>query len=448
MRWTRRGLLLLAVGASAFPLALVLHAAAPALVGVLLVALALAQRAPVVDVTARREAPARVVAGEPFEVVTILEDAGGARVHADDDAPPGLRMLARVEETKPGRAIVRARVVADDPGLVLWESVRVRFGDAWGLREDALRLSLPTSVEVAPDRDALLKGKRAGQALKTASRTKSARGHDREPEVERLRDFQPGDRLRDVAWAQVSKLGRLITRELRRESVLPVIVLLQATPSMRRARRRSKLASCARAALAVAAAANARGVGVGLVAWSEHGVEAQTRVASGRRALAESILRLANLPPALPARDAPSAPAASRPLEPAERAFLAASHAFSGAAAGVTPTEAALAALGRVATQPSIVVAFLDVEETPELAGALLARLKAHGHKPVLVCPASGAHAYARKDVDAGILRQLLAWRAHRAEAASLARRHGAPFVVLGPSLTDETVEGVVRSAA
>ena len=449
MRRTRLGVALLAVGACAFPAALVLRSPALAMVGLLLLALVLGQRPPPVEIRVRREVPAEVVVvGEPFEVRTIVEDALRGNVALEEDAPAAIEVIERVVERRPGLATIRLRAVARAPGLVAWDAVLVRHQDAWGVTEETMRMPLFDAIRVAPEKELLSQGRRAAAHVKADTRVKSARGHDREPEVERLREYQAGDRLRDIAWSQVSKLGKLITRELRRETTLPLVLLVDATPTMRRGAR-PKLGTAARAALTVVAAGHARGVGVGLVAWSENGVEAQVRVSSARRILAEAVAKLAALPPALPHVVAASTTRArvEARLTTEERAFLAAVNVFS-ATAGVTPTEAAFAALARVASQPSTIVAFVDGEERPELVAVLLARLKARGHRVTLVAPASGPHAYRQGEVDGEAVAALVRWRRHRAEVTALAARYGAPFLSLGPSLSDADVEGVVRSSA
>lgn len=450
MRRTRFGTLLLVAGWACFPLAFVFHTLAPALLGVLLVALVVSAPRPSADVTVEREAPAHATALEPFEVITRASDPSGAPLSIEEVLPPGVRVVSSVMESRAGSSTKRMQVVADDPGMVAWTTVHVRSHDPWGIWEDGTTLRLFDATRVRPELSILAVGRRLGKGLDEDLQVQSSRGFDFEPEIELLREYQPGDRLRDIDWAHTAKLGELVSRQMRRKVSQPVIILIQADRRMRWRRRASKLATCVRTAVAVAAAAESGGLGVGLVAWSEKGLETQVRVAGGRKALLGAIARIGAMPEPL-VRDeipAPPEPAAPRTIAPEERAFLQATSAFAARTLNSsTPLEAAFAALARVAPQPSLVVAFLDAEETPGVAQLVLQRIQRHGHRGIVVAPASGAHHYALHEADEEVVAKLVAWHRNRLHSTDLARRLGSPYVVLGPEVTPQAIEEVIRSA-
>lgn len=450
MRHTRFALLLLVVGWACFPFALVVGSLAPAFLGVLLIALVEGRARPTVSPEVSRDVPARVTAAEPFTVVVRARNATGELpLFVEDELPPGVRVLSSTTDAALGRVERRLEVVADDPGVQVWGAVRVRFQDAWGLLEDEVRVPVASVTEVRPEPALLARGRRVGKSVDLSQRAKRSTGLDWEPEIERLRDYQAGDRLRDVDWAHTAQLGKLITREMRRETLLPVIILLQATSSMRPRVGQSKLATCARAALATIAAAQSRHLATGLVAWSERGVEAQVRPAMGQRALTSAMLRLGALPAdpiaAPPRASEPSSAPATPSAE--ERAFLEATGAFLGTRGAATPLEDALATLSRVASQPSLVVAFVDGEEDPRLVQALSERLRTHGHRAVFVVPACGAHRYRKRDVDENAINVLLRWRTNREVAATNARKHGFSLLPLPPRVDETAIREVVASA-
>lgn len=450
MRRTRFGLLLLSAGWACFPLALVFGTLAPALVGVVLVSLATCARTPVTDLHLTRDAPRRVVAGEPFEVrVEAVDRIGAAPLFLRMDLPRGARLVESQEENHRGRATLRLTVILQDPGVVLWPGVVVRDQDGWGVWERELHLSPFAATEVLPESELLAQGREAASSAPTGDQVEDRRGFDLTPEVETYRDYMSGDRLKDVSWSHTSRLGRLISKELRRESAEPVVLLVQATRSMRLQLKDSKLATCLRMAVASAAAFQAVGRSVGLLAWSERGVEAQVRVGAGRRLMSEAMLRVGALPGALPVDHLPKIqgrPSAG-PLPAEARAFLRATRAFRSASSAATPVESALAGLTRVTMQPSLVLAFLDAEETPEVATLVLQRLHRQGHRVLLVSPAAGAHHHRARDLNDDVVQDLLTWMRNREAVATAARRHGTPFVAVGPDLTDESIREVVRSA-
>lgn len=453
MRRTRFGVLVLATGWAMFPLALVIGSVTPALLGVVLVAIATTARVPEASVTVERDLPARAAAGDAIEVTTRVSATLPVPVFVRDAPPPGVVVEEATNVPGRGTASVVTRVRADAPGMHAWRAVEVRYQDAWGLVEEVFSVPLVDHVEATPEATVIASGERAGRQGHMGSRSRSRSGFEIVPEIDRLRDYQPGDRLRDVDWGRSSRFQRLISRELRRDAPRPVIVLVHAGASMRRARRMSKMATTARAAAAVVSAAHGGGLSVGLVAWSERGLEAQTRLSGDRTSVQNAVARLAALPAALPATELPEMDlpraGAAQPPSREERAFLAAASTFRPQAGGsATPVEAALASVGRVSPQPSIVVAFVDAEESPSLAITVVDRLRRKGHVVVVAAPASGAHHYARREVDDRVLDRLVSWRLHREEVAQACRARRVPFLSLGPHGLDESIAEVIRSAA
>ncbi len=448
-RRTRLGILLIAAGAFCFPLGLAFRTLAPAFLGVVLISLALTARVPLPIVAAERTLPHRAYTGESFEVVTTAQGPAGAPLFIDAPTALGARLVS--SDLIPGRGSARLvqRFTAASPGTLTWLPVSVRVQDTWGVVEDVVTVPLLDHLQVIPSAGALAEGRKLGRRALFKRRSKSIIAADEEPEVERLREGQPGDRLRDIDWAHTSKLGRIIVRQMTNEPLRPVVVLMDATSSMRLHRRESKLATAVAAALTVATAAHVTGIRVGLVAWSERGVEAQVRVAGSRHVLTTTMARLGGLPSAgtedaqKSAREVP--PGA---LTHVERSFLEAAATFSPHARGAaTPLESALAAISKASPQPSLVIAFLDVEENPNLAEIVTRRLRLRGHQSVVVGLATGAHHHSLADVDSDLVERLVAWRVNRERARGACVHGRVPFHILGPKTTTKHLAEVVKSA-
>lgn len=451
MRFTRLGMLLLVVGWSCFVLALLVGSLGPAVLGTLLVAAVLAQRvsAPVVEVT--REAPGRARVGEMASCVLSVKGPAGAPLVVEAEAPRQLR----VEREELTRARGEARLVQEGvfvaPGVAGWLDARVRVQDPWGVVEDVLTVPTRAFTRVLPDTSGVEEGRRAGKRGLSTGSTKHRLATDWEPEIERLRDYQPGDKFRDIDWAHSTQFNKLIVREMARHQQLPVIVLLQATSSMRWRRRASKLETGIQSALAVLSAAQTAGLPVGLVAFDDKGVAAQVKAIASRKAVQMALDGLAALPSASEGEGpSPRVLDASVMLAATseERAFLEAVSQFDASGArGVTPVEAALGALTRVSPQPALVVCILDVEETPAIARTVAARLLKRGHRPVVAGVASGAHHYTLREVDDDVASRLVTWRTNREAAAGACARQRVPFLTLGPTLTASGIREVIESA-
>lgn len=451
MRRTPLGSLILAAGWFCFPLALVVGTLAPAILGVLLVALVTAQRPAPPVVTVRREAPSQAKQGEPMVVVTEATGPDGAPLDIVDAPPPQLRVTSTKRHDERGRVQLVQHLVPEAPGVMTWGTVRVRVKDAWGVMEDEVSVPLPHHLRVLPDESGMQTGRRVGRRGVATGSAKHRLATDWEPEIERLRDYQGGDRFRDIDWAHSTQVGKLIVREMSRHQQLSVVVLLQASQSMRWKRRASKLETGIQASLAILSAAQAAGLPVGLVAFDDRGVAAQVKAIASRKAVQASLERLAALPGPVVGE---AAPPRVRPAEetvaasPRQRAFLEAVSAFDARGSrGLTPIESALGAIARVSPQPALVVCLLDVEENPAIANAVTGRLRRHGHRPVVVGLATAAHHYALREVDDAVLDRILTWRTNRATAQGTCDRQRVPFLMMGPRVTPEAVRGVVQSA-
>lgn len=451
MRRTRLGTLVLAVGWLCFPIALVAGTLAPAILGVLLVAAAARRRPNAATVDVSRTLPADAASGEPFEVEIVARAPGGSPLLLHQPIPQGVAVLDA--KATPGRGVARLalRLVASRAGVVTLGPPVARVQDAWGLWEMEVTAPMLDHVRVVPGTSAIESGRRAGRRLDVGAKAKRRLEGDVEPEIERLRDHQPGDRIRDIDWAHSTKLSKLISRELTRRAPLPVIVLLQATASTRLQRRVSKLDTGIDAALGILAAANAAALPAGLVAWDDAGVRAQVRIGSTRQVLTLALKRLAALPARRELEEVEATGEAPERVEAPtaqEREFLDAIGTFDPTGArGLTPLESALGAVARVSSQPALVIALLDVEEEPALARAVASRLQRRGHRCVVAGFASGAHHYGLREVDDAVLASLVRWRVHRDRAAKACRTLRVPFFTLPPGITPAAIKEVVGSA-
>lgn len=450
MARTSLGRFVLSAGWGSFAVALVTGSIAAAFLGVLLVACTLGARVQAHQFDIRPALPPRAEEGETFQLHIECRTRDATIPLRIRQPLPTEIVLLRSEDT-PGRGVARLAMDAraDHPGRVHFPPIEVRFQDPWGLVEEVVRIPWTTPLAIAPRPEGLHAGKKAGRRGGLGTRARRRLEADWEPELRGLRDFLPGDRFRDVDWAHSTKLSKLIAREMERHSSMPVVALVQATAAPRRARRMSKLSTIIQAATGVMAAAQSAGLPAGLVAFDDRRVIGHVRASTSRRVLRLALEQLRNLPEAPPLRalHPRQAPRIEAPTA-AERAFLeAVGDLDPEAPRGITPLEGALRSVGSVTAQPSLVVCFLDAEETPDLVSVVVSRLQQRGHRCIVVAPASGMHQFAASDVDDAALDALAMWQENRARARGAARKLKAPFYSLRPRVDAAFLAGVLGSA-
>jgi len=117
-----------------------------------------------------------------------------------------------------------------------------RIGKLRGWVYDPLKL-YKKSIEHEIEQEVIVQSsKKAIKKAKTYSKRSYAEEFAENPfaftvrsnEFEGIREFQPGDSLRDIHWKSFSKLGKLMTRVYERVSPIGTQIFLDCSPSMRR----------------------------------------------------------------------------------------------------------------------------------------------------------------------------------------------------------------------
>lgn len=438
----------LVVGAAwlGFLVAFLVGSLLPAVVGLVLLSAVAASRRQLagVTVTARRRLPSRAEAEEAFHVRLEASSAPPLPLRVREHPPQGLRIASRAPGGGRGRATEDLALVAPSAGTIEFAEATVAVTDPWGFYEARRAIVLRERLRLEPP--SLIAGvaRRLGRRSAVETVRRSRRGHDLLPETERVREYQPGDRTRDIDWPRTSRQAAIIVRERERAAPRPVAILLDASPSMRWQRRVAKITTAAALASAVAAAANAAGVRASVVFFDEQGVM-PTSLSSDREGARAGAARLASLPPPIPVHDIPRFAMLDRPLDGRERRALQALAPFvAGAGPGLPPLDASLRLLDRATSGRTLVIPILDAESHPRRAEVAAQRLAFAGHDVVVVAPATGPHHYSRAEAVGPILDEIVRARIRRdALRARLAPR-GVPVLSLRPGGEVDTLREVV----
>ena len=174
-------------------------------------------------------------------------------------------------------------VVPRERGDAAMAGAALQWRDGWGLVERWGIAPLDQTVRVYPS---LEEGRRQSMFLirsrQITLEKRRAKRFGGGREFDSLRDYQPGDEQRDVAWSASARRGKLVTKLYQPERSQTLWLLVDAGRLLRaRVGQQTMLDSTVTAALTLAQVALASGDRVGLLAY---GRRLQHRVAPGRGA--------------------------------------------------------------------------------------------------------------------------------------------------------------------
>ena len=239
-----------------------------------------------------RPVPA-VWAGSDFTVRVTVTPCGTARlpfVHLADRPPtdlvPGHRSNSAAFDLRPGEpAVIEYRLRADAPGVIRFEGLQVRVADVAGLFYRRLFIRQPVEFLVLPpltDEEGRHRGTKRFNTLPPPG-VHRLRRPGSGSELLDLRDYQPGDPPKMIAWKPSAKRGTLITKEIENEVPVRSVLFLDASNGARvGAPGRAPVARSAEVVAALTQAAGANRDLVGLTIFDETSTDvtapARTRV--------------------------------------------------------------------------------------------------------------------------------------------------------------------------
>jgi len=183
-----------------------------------------------------------VVPGAPFEVKCYVRHRGSTPIVLSglspivpggarfvDEEPPLLLLGARA------RTEFSFRLVAPAAGRVVLHGLAVALRGPLGLFEVPLYFPNPLAIKVLPRAAASTRGpartitglpvERSGRVL--------LRRHGGGTELRELRDHQPGDPFKAIAWKATARAGKLLVREVEREVQETHYIVLDVSGTMR-----------------------------------------------------------------------------------------------------------------------------------------------------------------------------------------------------------------------
>lgn len=131
------------------------------------------------------------------------------------------------------RADLGIRCACRAAGLAVLHGARVDIEGPLGLFETRLYFPNRLRLAVMPVRATSRSVVTTPLDARAIPRKSSRQRRDEGTDIHELRDFRPGDPFRRIAWKTSARLGKLIVRELEREELGSVELVLDAGPTMR-----------------------------------------------------------------------------------------------------------------------------------------------------------------------------------------------------------------------
>ncbi|MFX0206842.1 MAG: DUF58 domain-containing protein [Candidatus Hodarchaeota archaeon] len=181
-------------------------------------------------------------ANKPFNIVLkIKNNSYIAYLDLEDKIPRGCSLHKGTNKYSilmvPGKEYnIKYSIYASERGHYTFKGVKVTIKDKSKLFQYTMNWALISTLRVHSDIDSIKKSKAMAKIEKlniTAKVGDRATGI-RSFELEKLRDYMPGDRLKDIEWKATSRLSKLMTKVFEEETSIPSIILLDCSKSMRK----------------------------------------------------------------------------------------------------------------------------------------------------------------------------------------------------------------------
>jgi len=220
-------------------------------------------------------------ADRPFNVVLKMKsNPGMVHIELQDKIPRGCSL----HEGKNRYSILvvpnkeykfKYSVLAGERGRYKFEETRITLKDKSRLFQFSTEKELVSEIRVHSGTDTIKKAKAMAKVerLKETAKARERESGIKSFELDKIRDYLPGDRMKDIEWKSTSRLRKLMTKVFEEESAIPSIILLDCSKSMRKTTgEKSKMEHGIQLSLQLTKILMTTEHPTGLVAFDEHKV--------------------------------------------------------------------------------------------------------------------------------------------------------------------------------
>ena len=170
-----------------------------------------------------------------------------------------------------GKLTLEYQIILKSRGRNEFKHVKIKISDILKLYEYKTNIELENIINAHSDPVEVQKAKRVSQREHIEITTPSLVGTENVYEMEGIRNYSPGDRLKDIEWKATSRLQKIMTKLFEKKEVIDSYILLECTNSMRRTtKNKSKIDHATNLAVHLTRILQSLRHRVGLLAYDEY----------------------------------------------------------------------------------------------------------------------------------------------------------------------------------
>ena len=219
----------------------------------------------------------QIFVNHPVNVKTYVKNHGGQININFYDKSPDNSTIIRGKNRFNGKLksneeiILEYQIKLSSRGKNEFPPSGIEISDKWNLYCVKIEKKFKTIIWAHSDPKEIQKAKRVSQREHIEIDAPSITGLETMDEMEGIRDFQPGDKLKDIDWKATSRLQKIMTKLFEKKEVLDTIVLLDCSYSMRRSTgKKSKIDHATNIAVHLTKILQSIRHPIGLIAYDEY----------------------------------------------------------------------------------------------------------------------------------------------------------------------------------
>jgi len=177
----------------------------------------------------------------PVYVKTTIKNTGGIRIlRIHDMLPEDATVMQGDQEHQQvvdhnDEVVIDYQLIFSHRGTHTLDTLDVEISDRWRLYQQHQTLSQKLEFTVHSDPEEIQKAKRVSSREHLEITLPSRLGVETLYDMEGIREYIPGDQLRDIEWKATSRLQKMMTKLYHKQQTVETIILLDCSRTMRRA---------------------------------------------------------------------------------------------------------------------------------------------------------------------------------------------------------------------
>ena len=219
----------------------------------------------------------QIFKNHPVNVKTkIINENGNVIISLKENIPKNSELIKgenkiQKQINKKQVLFLNYQIIFNSRGIQNFLSTDIEIFDICKLYKIKLKKDIKTKIWVHSDPNEIKKAKRVSQREHIELNTRSLTGLESMDDMEGIRNYQPGDRFKDIEWKSTSRLRKLMTKLYEKKELLDTIILIDCSYTMRRSKKKdSKIEHLIKLAVQLAKILQSIRHPIGLIAYDEH----------------------------------------------------------------------------------------------------------------------------------------------------------------------------------